>query len=287
MMLSMAGYVLNDMFMKLVFPDVGLFQAIFIRGLFATTFMALLAWRMNVIRPPQGAWKTASQPPILWRTLSEIGATVFFLTALFNMDIANVTAVLQLLPLTITLGAALILGETVGWRRYGAILTGFLGVLLIVRPGTEGFNIFSLSALAATVCVTARDLITRKLPKDTPSVFVSLLTAGAITLMGAIGSLFTPWSSVTSTSLLYLSAAALILMAGYIFSILAMREGEVSFIPPFRYSILIWALVIGYFVFDELPDSLALTGALIVVCSGLFTFYRERVRKIPLQPDKA
>ena len=119
-------------------------------------------------------------------------------------------------------------------------------------------------------------MATRKLPRSTPSLLVSMVTATAITLMGAIGSVFEPWAIVTQLHIVYLVSAASILMVGYIFSILAMRDGDVSFIAPFRYSILIWALFIGYFIFGEIPDQLALIGACIVVGSGLFTFYRER-----------
>ena len=180
-------------------------------------------------------------------------------------------------PLTITLGAALFLGETVGWRRYAAIIAGFLGVLLIVKPGTDGFNFFAIYALISTLFITMRDLVTRQMPRHIPSLLVSLVTAIVITTMGAIGSLFEPWQPVSGHHIALLVAAACILMVGYVCSILAMREGEVSFISPFRYSILIWALLIGFFVFGDVPDIWSSLGAVIIVASGLFTFYRERL----------
>jgi S-adenosylmethionine uptake transporter len=239
--------------------------------------MALLCRYLGAFRVPDGIAAALLHPTVLLRTLGEAGGTYFFLSALFQMPIANVTAVLQILPLTITLAAALFLGETVGWKRYGAIIAGFIGVLLIVKPGTEGFNAYAIYAVIATVFITLRDLVTRKMPKTTPSLLVSLVTAIAITIMGGIGSIFEPWQTLNGFHLSVLFAAAAILMVGYIFSIMAMRDGEVSFVSPFRYSILIWALIIGYFVFGDLPDVLSVIGATIVVASGLFTFYRERL----------
>lgn len=280
MMLSMAGFVLNDTLIKLVAGQLSLFQAILIRGVFACVFMAMLCYALGAFRVSSdgggGVWRALAHPTVWWRTIGEAGGTFFFLSALFQMPIANVTAVLQILPLTITLAAALFLGEKVGWKRYGAIVAGFLGVLLIVKPGTEGFNFYAIYAVIATLFITMRDLVTRKMPKSIPSLLVSLVTAITITLMGAIGSLFEPWTSPNSYQIMVLLSAAAILMVGYIFSILAMREGEVSFIAPFRYSILIWALILGYLVFGDVPDTITVIGAIIVVASGLFTFYRER-----------
>ena len=122
-----------------------------------------------------------------------------------------------------------------------------------------------------------RDLVTRKMPANIPSLLVSLVTAIVITAMGAVGSLFEPWQEVNGSQVLILLGAAAILMVGYICSILAMRDGEVSFVSPFRYSILIWALLLGFFVFGDVPDGWSMLGAVIIVASGLFTFYRERL----------
>ena len=277
MMLSMAGFVINDTFMKLVADELSLFQAILVRGVFACILMALLCTYMGAFRVEGGMFNALRHKTVLWRTVGEAGGTFFFLSALFEMPIANVTAVLQILPLTITLGAALFFGEAVGWRRYGAIIFGFLGVLLIVKPGTEGFNFFAIYAVISTMFITMRDLVTRRMPKHIPSLFVSFVTAVNITLMGAIGSLFEPWQPVSGQHIVLLIAAASILMVGYICSILAMRHGEVSFISPFRYSILIWALVIGIVIFGDIPDLWSTLGAIIIVASGLFTFYRERL----------
>ncbi|MEL6736068.1 MAG: DMT family transporter [Pseudomonadota bacterium] len=277
MMVSMASFALNDLFMKLVFADLRLFQAIFLRGVLACTIIAAACWYLGLLRDLPRIRSVINNRLVRWRCLGEAGATVFFLSALQAMPLANVTAILQILPLTITLGGALFLGQKVGWRRYVAIAIGFLGVMLIVRPGGDGFTIFSVFALAAALFVTVRDLTTRGLPKTIPSLLISLLTALVITTLGAVGSLTETWQAVGPQQWLYLALAAGMIMGGYVCSVLAMRDGDVSFVAPFRYSIMIWALGLGFFVLGEVPDTYALIGSAIVVITGLYTFYRERM----------
>ena len=277
MMLAMAGYVLNDTFMKFVLGDLPFFEALFIRGIFATLFMVLLCWRMGALSKFRDLRRLLDHHTVQLRVVSEVGGTYFFLTALSHMPIANVTAVLQILPLTITFAAAWVLGERVGWKRYVAILTGFCGVMLILRPGTSEFDIYAIYALFAVAFITTRDLATRKMPNDIPTLPVSLLTAIAIMLMGVAGMPFEAVETPTVRQIGLLAAAAGILSVGYTFSISAMRVGDVSFVTPFRYSILLFALLLGFFVFGDVPDTLSIIGAVIVVGSGLFTFYRERL----------
>lgn len=281
MVLAMLGFVLNDAIMKLVSSDVHLYQAIFLRGVLATAVMGVLAWRSGGFAVPQNAVNKY----VVLRTIGELGGTVFFLTALFNMELANAGAILQAMPLVVTLAAALILRETVGWRRYSAITVGLLGVLIIIRPGGDGFNIFSLSALAAVFCLVLRDLATRGIPRDMSSNFISFVAAAAVMIMGGIVTLFGEWQPVSVLSLLKLAASALFLMAGYYWSIQAMRFGEVSFTSPFRYTSLIWAIILGYVLFGDIPDVPMIIGSIIVVASGLFTLYRERQVKLSKAKD--
>ncbi|MEL6433129.1 MAG: DMT family transporter, partial [Pseudomonadota bacterium] len=195
--------------------------------------------------------------------------------ALFNMPIANVTAILQALPLTITLAAAVFLGEPVGWRRMTAIFIGLIGVLLIIRPGAADFNAYSLYAIAAVISVTVRDLATRKLSSSVPSVLVVFANALFITLVFGALSMASPWSPVTSQIFGLTIAAAVLMVAAYLFSIMVMRVGEISFVAPFRYTGLLWAMLLGLVIFDEWPDAVTLAGATTVVASGLFTLYRD------------
>ncbi len=270
---SMAAYVLNDTMMKLASNDFSLFQAMFLRGIFATVLIGLIAWHQNALH---FSMSPSDRRIILLRVFCEVGATLFFLNALFNMPLANATAILQSLPLVVTLAAAVFLREAVGWRRYLAIIIGFAGILIIIRPGTEGFNAYSYSALAAVAFITVRDLSTRRLSSGIPSLLVSLVTSVMITVTGAILSPTMAWQPVDAQGLLVLFAASIFLIFAYLFSVMTMRVGEISFVSPFRYTVLIWAILLGIFVFGEVPDLWTLIGTLIIVVMGIYTFYRER-----------
>jgi drug/metabolite transporter (DMT)-like permease len=273
MALSMAGFVSNDTMIKLVSEDLALFQVVFLRGVMASVLMFGVAFYMkglsyNLPRKDLGI--------IFLRTIGEIGATVCFLTALFHMPIANVSAIMQALPLAVTLAASVFFGYKVGWRRYAAILIGFSGVLIIIRPGTSEFNIYAVWTLGAVGFVVLRDLSTSRLSRNTPSSFVALVTTIAMTLFAGGAVLVTGgWQPVESGPLGYLAMAAVFLLIGYIASVTAMRVGEIAFVSPFRYSVMIWAILIGIFVVHDPIDLWTMIGTAIVVGMGIYTFYRE------------
>ena len=270
---SMAGYVCNDALVKLASSDLGLFQIMCLRGLVTTTLLGCIAWRMKSLLPKLGRtdWYL-----LAFRMAGETGATLCYLTALFHMPIANATAILQALPLAVTLGAAVFLGQRVGWRRYLAIGAGFIGVLIIIRPGAEGFNAYALWALGAVAFVVLRDLTTHRLSARVPSIFAALLGSVAIAATGAVLSPTMAWQPVDGRDVVLLGAAALFLIVGYLFGVMTMRVGEISFISPFRYSVMIWAIFLGVVVFGEVPDGMMLLGVAIVIGTGIFTFHRER-----------
>lgn len=274
MTLSMAAFTLNDACVKLVGETVPLFQVIFLRGLGTTILLAIFVQMTTGLRP---SWPRRDRPLIAGRTLAEIAAMVTFTLALTNMAIANATAILAALPLVVTLGAALVFGDKVGWRRLSAICIGFVGVLLIVQPGTDGFNIWSLLVLLSVLVITARDLFTRAFSPAVPTMTVAVLTAGAVCLVGGVLSLFTPWVALDLREAALIAAAAVLIIGGYVFGIMVMRVGEVGFVSPFRYTSLIFALILGLVVFDEFPNALALIGGVIVVSTGIFTLLRERM----------
>ena len=275
MAISMAGFTINDTFVKVATQEMNVAQIMFVRGLMATLMIAVLSWHMGALRPVSFIWK----PGVLARSLGEMFATVTFLAGLAHMPIGNASAILQALPLAVTLGAVLFLSEKVGWRRWAAIFIGFLGVLIIVRPGMEGFSQYSLLILACVVFAAFRDLATRRAAADVPSLFMTLVTAAMISLTGlALIVPFGGWTPMTGRSLAILFAAASFIIFGYLFIISAMRGGDIGFIAPFRYTSLIWALGLGFLVFRDIPDRLTLMGAALVIGSGTYSFYRERVR---------
>ncbi|MCW9044446.1 MAG: DMT family transporter [Pseudopelagicola sp.] len=271
MMCSMAAFTFNDTCIKAMGPGMPLFQLLALRGLVTSVLIFALARAYGAIRLnlPAQDWGL-----IALRTTAEIGAAFFFITALRNMPIANVTAVLQVLPLTVTLGGYLFFREAVGWRRLSAILIGFCGMLLIVRPGPDGFDQFSLYALAAVVCVTVRDLSTRRMSAVVPSLTVTLSASLGVLLFSGVASLWDTWVPVSPRDAALIGGASLFIIGGYFFSVMVMRVGQVSFVAPFRYTGLLWALLMGVVVFGDWPDPITLLGATIVVVTGVFTLLR-------------
>jgi len=273
MMIGMAAFVLNDTLMKLVSSELPLFQALFLRGVLTTAAFAALAWHKGALNPELAG---RDRVLILVRVASEAGAAWFFLTALFNMPLANLTAILQALPLTITLAGALFLGDRVGWRRMLAIIVGFAGVLLIVRPSADGFDLFAVYALISVAFVTLRDLVTRRMTATVPSLTVALWTAAGVTGFAGLGSLTEAWVAPSSWALAWLAGAVVFIVVGYLLAIMAVRVGDLAVVTPFRYTGLVWALFLGLFVFGDWPDGLTLAGAALIVATGLYTFFRER-----------
>lgn len=282
MAVSMAAFTIGDAISKVMVEDINQGQLMLVRGIFATSLIAGLAWKQGALKVP----RQARHPMVALRAFGELSATVLFLLALAHMPLANLSAVLQALPLLVTMGAALFLGEPVGWRRWLAIVAGFIGVLVIVRPGFEGFTVYSVIALGSVFFCAVRDLATRHVPEEVPSMLVSTVTAGTITISGGV--LIGPlggWTPMTLGQTGVLAGAAFILIIGYQFIIMAMRIGEISFIAPFRYMALLWAILLGYVMFNEVPDIPMIVGSAIVIASGLYTLYRER--KVDVQRPAA
>lgn len=271
---SMTAFTVNDAFMKLLGDHLPFFQLLFLRSLAVAAILAVWAGLSGAARLPQGR----DLRLVLIRSIAEVGAAYFFVTALFNMPIANVTAIIQALPLTVTLGAALFFGEPVGWRRFLAIGIGLVGVMLIVRPGGEGFTLYSIYALAAVVCVTVRDLAARRLSGEVPSLTVALAAVLGVLAFSGVGAAATDWMPMSARDGALLAGAVIAILGGYVFSVTAMRVGEIGVVAPFRYTSLLAALLLGFAVFGHWPDAVTLAGAGIVVGTGLFTLWRERQR---------
>lgn len=279
MNIAMLAFTLNDTCMKLVTQTLPLYQAISLRGGLAT--LALLAVAMGqglrLTGVARGDWAV-----IGLRTLAEVAATVTFLTALLHMPLANLSAILQSLPLLVTLGAALVFGERIGWRRMLAISLGLVGVLLIIRPGTEGFDRWSVLGLLSVAGVVVRDLSTRKLSRAVPSVLVAICASAAVTGLGLVGLGLTGWQAMSLREGALILGASATLIVGYLTVVMVMRGGDIGLVAPFRYTSLLWAIGLGWLLFGTFPDGWTLTGAGIVVLAGLFTLLRERRLQAPL-----
>lgn len=282
MVLAMLGFALEDMFIKFLADAVPVGQIILMLGIGGGIAFGA------VVRLQGRALFTQEMLclPIVLRALGEMVGTIAFITAFVLTSLSSASAILQATPLAVTLGAALFLGEAVGWRRWSAIMVGFCGVLLIIRPGLDSFEVLSLLAVLAVVMLALRDLATRVAPRSISSMqlsflgFIVLVPAG-LALMGASG---TPFVGLNGTAVLHFGGALTVGLFSYYALVAAVRVGEVSFVTPFRYARLLFALVVGILVFGETPDALTLAGAAIIVASGIYTVWRERRLGVARQP---
>jgi drug/metabolite transporter (DMT)-like permease len=273
---SVLVFIINDALMKLVAETVPAVQAIGVRGAFATVWcgLALLA---------TGTWRrlgAVRHPRVLLRGVLESGSAFIFLIALFHIPFGIATAVGLSSPLMITVLAVLILSEDVRWRRWSAVAVGFVGVLMVIQPHPDDLNVWTWVALAGTFCGALRDVLSRDFPRGLPTLVVSFATAVIVTLVGFGSILVEGWQPISPQALGYIVAASLLLAVGYQLVVLALRSGgELSVIGTFRYSSILWALAIGYVVWGEVPNALALTGIAVIVASGVYILHRERMRR--------
>ena len=274
MILAMFGFAVEDMMVKVISVDMPTGQIIFLLGGGGAIVFGILC---RIQEQPLFERKMLSRP-ILLRSLAELVGTLGYVTAITLTPISTASAILQATPLLVTLGAAVLFGEMVGWRRWSAIFIGFFGVLLIIRPGTDGFDHLSLITLVGVLGLAGRDLATRGVPKDTSSMQLSFLAFLTLVPASMILSLVaqTPWIAPTQTIWLLVIGATIITALAYYAIVAAMRVGEISFVTPFRYTRLIFALIFGIVIFGERPDVLTLTGSAIIVLSGIYTVWRER-----------
>ena len=280
---SMALFGIEDMFLKFAAKDLPTGQILLITALFGMVFFGILAR----IEGRRTLTRDALHPWVMIRNLGEMVGTYAYITALASVPLATVSSVLQAMPLAVTMGAALFLGETVGWRRWSAIAVGFAGVLVVIRPGLEGFQPAALWVLVAVLGLGLRDLATRAVPAATSS---AQLSAWGIASVAVLGAGMMPFQTAVLPKLwqsAMLTGAMVVGTAGYWAITSASRTGEVSVVAPFRYSRLIFAIVIGLVIFGEPADTLTLTGAALIIGSGLYSFARERARKRTLPTTAA
>lgn len=275
MTIAMAAFAIADMFIKLNSHLIPVGEIIVYMGLGGALVFAVITkikgenlWTNDLICFP-----------VAMRNLGEIVGTGAMLTALSVMDFNMLSSILQAAPLLMTFGAALFLKEQVGWRRWSAILVGFIGVLIIIRPGMAGFEITTLLGIVAMIGISVRDLSSRSVPKSisTPQLsiysFLSIIPVGIVFLIVQAPPVMPSLSSAVELglSLAFVSVAYFAITS-------AMRIGDVSVVAPFRYTRLLFALTIGVLVFHETIDIYMIVGSCIVIASGLYTFARERIR---------
>lgn len=272
---SMVLFAFEDMFIKLLADELPFAEVLGIIGL-----LGFLAFgTMLKLKGGRFLTRDLAAPLVVFRSLAEAIGSVGIVVALALTELSSTSAIMQALPLAIVLGAALFLDEPVGWRRVSAIVVGFVGVLLVIRPGMAGFQPVSLMAVVAVIGLAARDLATRRIPARIHSdqlaalAFLAILIASV--LMGwVLGQEFVMPSA--RQSLLFL-ACMTVGVGGYALLVTATRLGEASALAPYRYVRLVFALVLAWLVFDEHPDALTMLGAGVIVASGCYMMWRETV----------
>jgi drug/metabolite transporter (DMT)-like permease len=276
MLAAMGLFAVEDLFLKWAAAGLPLGQIVLISGVLGAPVFMVMAWRRG-----QGIFmQDALQPAVISRNIGEMIGTASFIAALAWVPLGTVAAVLQAMPLAVTMGAAVIFGEKVGWRRWTAIAVGFAGVLLVIQPGTEGFRVESLLVLVTVAGMSIRDLSARAIPARVTTAQVSAWGLMAVAVLG-VGMLGITGGAraVTGAEALILFGAVVFGTAGYWAVTAATRTGEVAVVAPFRYSRLIFSMGLGVVFLAERPDGLTLFGAALIVGSGLYAFARERARK--------
>jgi drug/metabolite transporter (DMT)-like permease len=278
---GMASFVANDAIVKTVSESLPSGQLICLRGVFATVLLLAVLAPMGLLRDLRLLWNRR----VVLRAFLDACATLTYLTSLFHLPIGNATAINMATPLFITLFAVIAFKEKVGGARWLAIATGFTGVLLVVQPSGAAFNAYALLCLGGTLLHASRDLITRTIDRRIPSLLVTFSTAIAVTLLSGLWSLQQEWRPPTGRDLALLATPSVLHSIGYLMLTIAKRPGEISVIAPFRYAGLLFALLIGFVVWGDVPNAIAWTGIALLVGAGLYVLHSERSRaRAELEP---
>lgn len=284
MVTAMACFMTNDTLVKIVAEDLPSGEIIAIRNAFATALVLGWIGATGML----GQLRSILSPLVLSRAVLEAVVAFLFITALPSMPIADITAIFLLTPLLITAVSGPIFKEHVGWRRWSAVIAGFIGMLLVVKPGGAGFVAGTATVLALTSVLfcTIRDIVTRFIPPRIPTLIVTLSTCSAVGLFAAAMIPFQGWVAATTHHILYLFAASIVLVIGNFAMIQSFRGVEVSLVSPFRYSVMVWGILSSITVFGVWPDRASWAGIALIVGAGLYTLHRERVRRRIRTPEQ-
>ncbi len=273
MVLAMASFIVNDTLVKFVSQSLPSGVLIMVRGI-AASAVVLLA--LFVTRTPVRGRQLCNRW-VLLRSALDACATLAYLLSLFELPLANATAINMATPLVVSLLAVLWLGEKMVPLQWAALACGFVGVLLVIQPRGAEFNAYAWLCLLGTLLHAARDLLTRRIAAAVPSLVVTLASACAVTVIAALLCLYQGWQTPTLAQTGLLVAAAVFLASGYYLIIASSRLGDFSAVAPFRYSGLLFALVLGWVFWGQVPNALASAGIALLVASALVLLHRQRV----------
>jgi len=269
---AMACFIVNDALVKYASQTMPAAQLIFVRGIMASVLVLAVARAMGAtsrIREIARGW-------VATRAVVDAVASILYLVSLFHLPISSATAINMTSPLIITILAALLLGERVGAAPWLATGGGFVGVLMIIQPQAEGFNLYALVCLAGTALLSVRDLITRWVHAGIPSILITLSNTVAVTLLAGAISVLEGWGPVGAVDVALLALAAVFLAAAYFLIVSSTRRGDLSLVAPFRYTGLLFATIVGFVVWGDTPNALAWCGIALLIISGIYVLRASR-----------
>ena len=275
MTLSTVFFSVNDAAMKFISQEIPMLQAMAVRGLMVTLGLGILAHYSGALR----SWRKLGDPIVVARSSFETIGSFAFMLSLAHIPLATAISLNMATPLVVLPLAAMFLGERYGWRRIGAIFVGFFGVMLILQPSPDGVDPWLMLSFGSSLFFAMRDVSTRRISADIPSLMIALAMAGIVTVATGIWSgAVDGWIPMDGRQLALLGIAAVMVGFGYTLVVKAMRLGEVSFTGAFRYTALLWGTIFGWLIWREVPNATAWVGIFLILAAGLYALHRERIR---------
>jgi drug/metabolite transporter (DMT)-like permease len=274
MVITTACFVGGDTCIKLIGTTLPLGEIICLVGLLSTAFLSLICAQQGVLNSSSMIFTRT----VLLRSLFDVLGSFMFVSALMHMPLANLSAVMQSVPLVVVVVAVIFLGEKVGLARSAAVITGFVGVLLIVKPSPQTVTIYEFLAIGTVIVVALRDLVTKRIPAHVPLLIIALANAIFVSLSGFGFGLMQGFQNVEVWQLASLVGAGLFVTCGYFFIVATVRLGELSATAPFRYTEVVFAIIAGTLVFNEYPDLHSYVGMALVIAAGLYAAHREAIQ---------
>jgi len=275
MLLCQFSFATNDAFVKVIYENYDeifvLNQIIFIRGIFTLLFILLFLY----IKKEINFKLIFTSNELRMRGILESLAALFFFIGIALLPFANVYILLSMAPILLTAFSAIFLNEKVRWRRWSAVLLGFIGVVVVINPGKLETSYYFIFPIIAAIMLSIRDMYTKNFKKNYHSLQVAFMTCFIVTVLFGLLSIY-KFYDFSLKDIFILFIAAFFLALGYIFSIATIKIALVSVTSTFRYSVILWGILYGYFLFDEVPSTNSYIGALIIVISGLIIISRQK-----------
>ncbi|MGL4494657.1 MAG: DMT family transporter [Beijerinckiaceae bacterium] len=283
MLAASIAFVSGDTLVRLTAATMGVGQIMFMRGLMSVSIVLAIMAATGMLRE----MRALAHRMVIGRSLIEVVSTTVFIMALPHLPLADVTSILSSAPLIMTAMIVMLGWQTVGWRRWAAILVGFLGVVLVVQPTGAGIGWPALLLILCATLVAARDLFSQRTPPGIPTLVLTLGTLSFVTAFGGLLSLFQPWRTPSTQEMVWLASAACCIVVGNFFIVRAFRASDPTVVTPFRYVSILVSAMVGFLVWGDIPNTLAAIGALLIIGSGVYTIWRERVRAREAAAQKA